>query len=941
MSTTPRSPTNHDRKRKRPDERDRSSSGSATETLGRAFSIAGEQDRGSMLPTAADLAASFLETEPPEEKAELEAAISSQSQMFGASVAYSDEGDDDYALGTGTGLTLPSFMTNFLKGIVDRLEVRVRRISLDVDVEVSNQPLSRTDTPSSTETVTLQLKIEDVDIEGVTFGTAESPDLDSKNGFAHKVIHREGKRQINLCKLRGQLISDPGLFTSMARSAVLSSPGATHSSHSEPTESVLKPQSNTESSVMRTTGSDLAVEDDLVGVIASGYDAALTDSILASDNGRFDDALEEEGNTELGDHRSVEAAGDTGSSYIDQSVYLDQVTDSQFLEDDDEGDDGRPPFVFTGKRSGRYSETLRRRSPLSTPRASVYMPPPSDSSQSYLRDSRARFANAQTSMASSTLHRPPKKLAEMAESQSRTLKQSNDSIFPEGSHRNLADHANEEEAGDASDNSTPSPEDDLAQSMIFSHEDAESMYMSALSQGSTFARIPGAWDSSASDPVEHASIPRSPVSELSQTKFPDNLEHALQTATSEVEPEPLSIPDEIAASSSTVLSTPMQAPDDLPSPSPSPKDLHLASTPPKQQTTSNSSTQSSASSEEYTKVAKQLFSLDQVTIYVPSTDTSSTVNLDEDNAQSVFSTSHFDGQSRMSQSFAPIVPGAFSTRPMREPAHLPRLGEVVEKPSPTTVKDNPDMIEIIVGELQAQFDISVGRLMARLLTSISDVVSDGKSSPPEASTTKTSFAMHFRADRISLKFLERLTATSTSAGFGTSDDTWIKPSPQDVLLRTTLKGLDVDFDRSKNVTKVSTTVQKFVLGYARENIISFDPDLRMRASTKDLAPGAGVDLAINVTHTPSSSHLKISTLPVHISIDLQKLDETFSWFGGLSSVLNMGSSMASNATITAASPSKHTPKSRVVRFEAPTESIRQSQIKQKLVSVALYWIWLE
>jgi autophagy-related protein 2 len=921
-STTPRSPTNHDRKRKRRDGRERSSSGSGAESS-RGVSPSGEeQDSKSALPTVADLAVSFLDTEPPEEKAELEAAILSQSQMLGASVAYSEEGDDDYALGTGTGLTLPSFMTNFLKGIVDRLEVRVRRITLDLDVDVTNQPLARPDTSSSTETVTLQLKIDDVDIEGVTFGKAGTSDLDSKQGSAHKVIHKDGKRRINLCKLRGQLVSDPSLFTSMARSTVLSSPGVTHYGHSEPTEGIFKPPSNPQSSTTRTTGSESAVEGDLVGVLASGNDTTLSDSILASDNGRFDDAPEDEGNTELGDHPPIDVASDTDNSVFDQSAYLDQVTDSQIIDEDDDGDDDRPPFDFTGRRSGHHLETSRRRSPLSTPRASVYMPPPPESSQRYLENSRARFTVSQSSMTSSTQHRPPRRFVERTESRSRTLTESEDSILPEGRHPSLADssresHTNEEDVSDASDNSTPSPEDDLAQSMIFSHEDAESMYMSALSHGSISARIPGAWDSSVTDPLEHASIPKSPMIEQSQNNLPDNLEHALQTVPSEVKPEPLLAPDEITASSSKVFSASIQKPAD--SPSPSRESLHLASTPPKQQMTSNSSTQSSASSEEYTRVAKQLFGLDQVTIYLPSVDVSSQIDLEEDDPLPVLSSGNLDGQSRMSQSFAPVVPGAFSPRPVLQPGHLPSSDKTAEKHPPTTVNDNLDLIEVIVGRLQAQFDISVGRLMARLLTSISDAMSDGKSTPHGGSATSL-FAMHFRADRISLKFLERLTAASTSAGLGVSDDTWIKPPPQDVLLRTTLKGLDIDIDVSKNMTRVSSTLQKFVLGYAKENIVSFDADLRMRASTKDLAPAAGVDLAINATRTPSSSHLKISTLPIHVSIDLQKLDETFSWFGGLSSVLNMGSSMASNATITAASPSKHSPKPRLVRFEAPTKS---------------------
>lgn len=929
-STSPRSPTNHDRKRKRRDGRDKVSTGS---DVG-----GGEQYEDSPLPTAADLATSFLQTEPPQEKAELEAAISSQSQMLGASMAYSDEGDDDYAIGTGTALTLPSFITNFLKGIVDRLEVRVRKITLDVDVDLSNQPLARPDTPSSTETVTLQLKIDDVDIEGVTFGKTEVSGLDNKQNPAHKVIHKDGKRQINLCKLRGQLISDPSLFTSMARSSMLSSPDVTHSVLSEPIGGQSKTASNPRSSIGGMTGGESTVEDDIVGDPGPGTENVLLDSLTASDNGRFDDAPEDDGNAAFGDRHPIDVESEVGNGIFDQSAYLDHVSSNEVIE----GDDGHNdlPFAFTGRHSTYRLERSRRRSPLSTPRASVYLPPLANVSQSYMENTGTGFAASQSAIAFSSIHnRPQQRSVEMIESGRRTLLALQESTVPKRRHPDMSDsshasHVNEEDGNDASGNSTPSPEDELAQSMIFSHEDAESMYMSALSQGSTSARIPGAWESSASDGIEHISTPESPTNQRPYSVHYDNLEHALQNVAPEVKTEPPFPPEETAALSGNVLSSSMQNSEELSSPSP--KDPHLTSTHPNQQATSNSSTQSNASSDEYTRVAKQLFSLDQVTIYLPSADVPS-ASEPQDVSQSTFSTSYLDAQSNMSQSISPNVPGAFVARP-EQPRGNPFCSDrTADTSSDTTTHKNPNLIEVIMGRLQMQFDISVGRLTARLLTVISGAGSAGASTTdvPHQGSGISSFAMHFRADRISLKFLERLAATSISTGLGVIDDSWIKPPQHDVLLRTTLKKLDINVNISKAMTAASITLQKFVLGYAKENIISFDADLRMRTSTRDLASTAGLDLAINITRTPSLSSFKMSTLPVHISIDLQKLDETFSWFGGLSSVLNMGSSMASNATIAAAGPSKQSPRSRVVRFEAPTNSDSGPPMVQNKVEVRI------
>ena len=144
---------------------------------------------------------------------------------------------------------------------------------------------------------------------------------------------------------------------------------------------------------------------------------------------------------------------------------------------------------------------------------------------------------------------------------------------------------------------------------------------------------------------------------------------------------------------------------------------------------------------------------------------------------------------------------------------------------------------------------------------------------------------------------------------------WTKPPSADVLLRMTLKGLDASFSVSGLTTQASLTLQKFVFGYAKENILDFNADLRLGESIRDLDKATGVDISLEMTRSAQGTRIMLSTLPIHVSISLQKLDETFGWFGGLSSVLNMTSSMASNSTMTA-SPTKSKP--RGVRFDTPT-----------------------
>jgi autophagy-related protein 2 len=276
--------------------------------------------------------------------------------------------------------------------------------------------------------------------------------------------------------------------------------------------------------------------------------------------------------------------------------------------------------------------------------------------------------------------------------------------------------------------------------------------------------------------------------------------------------------------------------------------------------------------------------------------------------------STFDG-SDATASTSVNVPGAFSTHlpPQRTPQSSRALPRVVEK-KPDVTLDTDKSTEVDAGQILAHFDISVGRLIWKLVQKLKEAM---KSESPTSEPTKsepnpTDLNLKFSAIGISLKFLERLEGT-----LGSMSDTapWTEPRESDILLRTSFKGLSIETHKSQSTSKTVVDLRKFVLGYAQENIVSFDAGLQMRSSVRDLKASEGLDVSINILQTADTTRVDMKTLPLHVAIDLQRLDETFSWFGGLSSVLNLGSSIVSNATVTAASPSKSKPRS--VRFETP------------------------
>ncbi|CZT08846.1 probable Autophagy-related protein 2 [Rhynchosporium graminicola] len=894
--------TNHDRINKRPSTpRPSKSPKSRRESEGIE-----EDDEEAGLPTAVDLAASFLQTEPEDERAEFEAAILSETQEIGASPILSD--DEEISVGTGAALSLPTFMARFIQGIVDRLQVRVRGITINLDVELPPESPKRL-AANQVDAVTVQLKVEDVEIQGVT---RESGTLNDSH--RDQAPFMEGKRLISLSRIRGFLVSDAGFLSTLARSSAMSSPSATHSNtfedSVEPESSSGFHESTGASKSYSTPDDDSTVSSSPQSMPSVHTGAAIStsvySSIIASDSGRFEDAPEDDEASSVCDsHASLSEIGD---SVYGNSAYLNQVTNSTLFQEDQ-------------SMSQPLSSSIHPTSPSSTPRASVHLPlsvprvdypvlsdslsgvhPPSMLQSTTLPTrSHPRFSHARVSHSQPSLH--PTDTYPARNEYSTTQDPSIDHVA-----------VNRGEEDDEYDSSTPLPEEDLSQSQLFSHEDAESMYMSAVSHTSTTSNIPGGWIRSSSESEGSRTQPGSPI--LSQNPEQgsscDNLEHARHVAPHKPDPE--------LAQAPTMPSTPRRL------------SLSAAQTAPSvPRNPSDVSERSTTSSNGYTRLTKEFFNLDRIVVYVPMTDSdigavSPSVGSSNTAGSSVYSSPTF-----MSQSTLMNVPGSFSTHlpsPQKPTVSAATTEEVYHEP-----KDrNSDAIEIAIGKLLVQFDVSMGKLIFKLISQLRGVI-ETKAQTTSLSTEPTLGDQKFvlAAQNISVMFLERLEDVMDPPGVPLSTSQYTALPSADVLLRVGLSGLDVQTHMLEENTKTSIKLKKFVFGYARENIVSFDAGLLIGGSVRDLKASDGIDLSLNITQAVDTTRCEIVTLPLHVSIDLQRLDETFSWFGGLSSVLNLGSSMASNATVTANSASK--PRPRGVHFETPIRPDDNSLAAQNKVDI--------
>lgn len=889
--------TTRDRRRKRPQTKGTVPGGARHDPGRRGSDYAEDDDLDPAIPTAADLAQSFLQAEPEQEKAELEAAILSETQDFESASVLSDDGE--IHIGTGEPITLPAIIVGFFQGIVDRLQVRIHGIVLNLELEIPNDP-SRSPITDSVDPVTVQLRIEDIDIEGVT-QVLEAPDNINQN-----LPYKDGKRLISLSKIRGTLISEANLFSSLAQSSAMSSPSAAHSDISEGKNSLHQSSSTHD-------GTDRAFESGsegresvalLQGLSTPSIPKHLSglrspeDSVVHSEGGRFDDASEG-GSNMSGSIR--DSMSDVGESVLQNSAFYGQLTESEYLGEEET--EARRPLLLS--RDIRDSP-----SPSSTPRASMIIQPPDDrESNTYGSPS----GSPDSSMRNSTLlpTRPYSRFSEARISQSQ-------SQLPEETEANLREISTSENSletsqssigseADEEDEDSNSDGEDLTQSKMFNHEDAESLYLSAISH-SPSVHIPGGWAESGDENDDEPPISRSQYLPQVQVERLDNLEHARQH--SPLDQSNASITDSIRTAK-TSASTHFAASQTKPS---------------VPQLSSGVSDLSTASSERYNKLAKPILFLDRVDIYVPA------LNQDPPAGTSLSASgliqSKFEHDLAESTSFD--VPGAFSGHLPRQksPArsHLPSHPQKGTEAKPQS-KDLD--IEVAIGTLSTQFDISVGRLLFMIirqlqvaLTKSPTPTTKAKSESSKAESKSGSSNFKLSAEKIAIAFVERLEGTLGSRRTSVVDGI----PDTDVLLQTTLKGLNITSRTSVSTSKTAVTIQKFVFGYAKENIVSFDSELQMRTSVRDLKAAEGIDLRVNVLKDGDVTRVEAVTLPIHVAIDLQRLDETFSWFGGLSSVLNLGSSIASNSTITAASPGK--PKSRGVHFETPKKHDDKSQVAQ-------------
>ncbi|OAA53106.1 Autophagy-related protein [Cordyceps fumosorosea ARSEF 2679] len=830
------------------------------------------------VPNAVDLAQSFLDTESPAERRKLQEALEAETQDLGASVSMSDDGSEDGspAEGTGQPLSLPLFLADFLQGMLDRMQVKIKGVNFQLHMETPTELGS-----NRLEPISFQISLNNIDIEGVT-----TPASSADQGA--KIIHKEGKRHISIENIRAFLISEANVFPSLSRSPSMVSPSSTSSPFMTRNPPSREPSDIPQSMFKSQQSIDYQ----------QSFERHLTEAIESQEN-----------DSKLGDN--------------EEALAIPYQTE--------ENDDENP----------------------STPRASIYH-------------------DFGASMHSDSDEEPAFSLAN-----SRDIGASQPS--PSGFMRGLPFRPTSIESSAMASSYMQSSQisadgtqyDDLEESRLYSHEEAESMYMSAFSQGAGQSQVMHEMTESIEPVAKSEEGTDEPVFQ--------HEEHEAEVDASEPEPQPVPEPD-VAVVAETVVESENehrveQEPRELQQSSLDISSIpgawgeesvaHLPQSPPvassdarlmssleelataakkelpatERETVSDETTPDDGQTPKGpTKVVKKILEFDNLSVYVPSLHRHMQVHTPIEE-----STSHLAAS--MNRSVYPQTPGAFSV-------HLPQA-QSAKQGTPTSPVDAT--LEIVMSPMTISLDASIAFLLymitTRLLSSVkTETEITGKAYPPttqKAAKESQQPPVNIVLEQISLNFLNHL------SGVADTPDRFLDPSAfdfrQEVLLNLTLKKLAMSRrapprsapaspDTASYETKIE--LERFRFGYADGDIISFDAGKPMSTSVRDTFLSAGNDVAIKILESTEGIRTEVETLPLVFQLELQRLDETFGWFGGLSSFLNMSASITSSTPPAKTPPMPH-PKPRGVRFDTPIRPDDTSVASKNKLNVRIGGTYIE
>lgn len=880
------------------------------------------------LPTTVDLAQSFLQAEPQEETEELESAIAN-SRYLGQSSQASESEDETAALGVGNALSLPGFLADFLKGVGDRLQLKVTNVRLDLnlDLDIPLDPPEANVSPNGSEVITIRLSISNIGLQGIT---AVGPEQDLPNHLTDIKSStvdepppplRQGIRCVSLDNIQVMLVSDSSLFANLTRFGSPSSPVTTHGSFDKrsggqkyaSTRSTSTASSAAHGFTRSTKTHDCAQpinsSSDLAASLASNYSERFSGA-------RLNDA-------------TAEKPGQVYASSLGDSRYQDSLLADSFYPDSE----AREPERRNIHGDDRYRESLdsgnaeyREREPqvMGNSRKEDFEPVFDKTEKLGLKrdvPSPLNSSSIKISSSSQGASLDPATGVNLERGMVEGERKDSPSSPPDISQSGFFSSYDSD--------SVSSPLDDLTQSRIFSQEEAASVYMSAISHISSKDRAQGA---AIHDEVESNSDTHRLGRENKSVRGDVRIDRAItpilepiliSTRSVRLEEFLVSHGDEPLPTAEPFRDYATVANSPIPSPTVLSESMHSSRILQPCDSSSQDSQNSSSRSENSLIILKRFVSMDSITLKLPQ-EANRTRNAAED-SQMVAA----EREPLISTvGTAPSKPNQFQTRShenITEKSGYSYTDKIALQPSSTENIEQtrePANLPILVdiGSMEILGDVGLTKLTILIIQQHMELFQGNVTTDINSKASKSALAhLKMKVRKISWKFLDSV------KGFTSPDGKVQDPVPEplsfhlnaEVLLQAAIDNLQVISSESKRSKNTSISMGKFSFGYSSENILSFNSELKMRESTRDILAPVDNDLVITINQTSASSKIDITTLPLHISLDLRRLDEIFAWFGGFSSILGLGSSMMSTVTVVNTKPggSQFSRQSRGVHFE--------------------------
>jgi autophagy-related protein 2 len=570
------------------------------------------------------------------------------------------------------------------------------------------------------------------------------------------------------------------------------------------------------------------------------------------------------------------------------------------------GQSFRPPTAFSSPSASRASMSgLPTVSTLGQSfRPSISFPSPSASRES--------MSGLPTVSALGQSFRPPTTIASQSSSTTSQRFQTSSIIASQSASRtshdpqplvesSISEHhpaPSEQEAstGDlqASPASSPHSVPDLAESQLFTHDEAESMYMSAVSAAQTDSthqgHIPGGWDSSSASSKSTGSNASG------------------------------SIPDDMIAGSILVPHPEVEEGCETPRPG---SRQSQASSP------QFARTQTPTANMAIQKQAKLFLTVDEVTVWFP-------LGLDKevDGDQEPEHTTEDSGldfrpPNLGEDSIFAEMPGSFSNyahssthrkKPSLDASMRRRLVTNADRPTEQTrqKRANTTSLSIEVGTIAGHLDLSTGRIMYGMVNRVikaltGDSSSEEKVPKPDETPKEETSTFNVVVQRIGISWLENVMAESVIEGQAFSR--LLALGPTDAIVRIRGETVRISSQLRQQESKTKFQFGKLVLASLDQDLVSFQsPRARSRRSVSNLSEQLANDVEIDYEQA-KDTRITVVTRPVQLLLDIQKLDDALSSFGGFSGVLELSNSISSvNTTVNSPVMSPTRPRPRGVHF---------------------------